>query len=464
MVPARALRTIRKHGLFPTGARVLVAVSGGADSVALLHVLRVLERRGLLTLAGIAHLNHQLRGGDADADEQFCRDLAARESLPIEVGHADVAHLAATRHQTIEHAARTARYAFLEGAADRLGADVIAVGHTLDDQAETVLLRLFRGAGLRGLSGIRPRAGRVVRPLLDVRRAELRRYAAAHDLTFRDDVTNRDTRMARNRIRLEVLPWLEQHAPGLPPVLARLAALAREDEDYLSRQALACYERLVSSTATGVALDVPGLREAPLPMASRVVRQALERVAAERFVGAVHIDRVLELTVAAEGASVALPGCTATRREGRIVLGRRAPRPFDSQERRLLPVPGNVAFGNWCVSTERLTQVPPGGMPPGRGPVALVAAEALRGPLAVRSRCPGDRFRPLGMGGRARKLQDFLVDRKVARADRDALPLVVDRDDRIVWVAGQAVAEDFRVTEPSQAVILLTARQLGGLG
>jgi tRNA(Ile)-lysidine synthase len=464
MLPARALRTIRKHGLCPRGARVLVAVSGGADSVALLHILRVLARRGILTVAGVGHLNHQLRGADADADEQFCRELAAREALPIEVGHADIARLAASQRQTIEHTARTARYAFLEGAADRLGADVIAVGHTLDDQAETVLLRLFRGAGPRGLAGIRPKSGRVVRPLLDVRRADLRCYAAAHHLTFRDDASNLDTRVARNRIRLEVLPCLERYSPGLAPVLARLAGVVRDDEEYLSSQAAGYAERLARRTAAGMELDEEGLHRAPRAMASRVVRHVLEQVAAERFIAAGHIDAVLELTAAREGASVALPGCTATLRGRRIVFGSPPARPFGNQERHPLPVPGEVAFGSWRVSTERLTQVPPGGMPPGRGPVALVAAEALRGPLAVRSRCPGDRFRPLGMGGRARKLQDFLVDRKVARAERDALPLVVDRDDRIVWVAGQAVAEDFRVTDPSRAVILLTARQLGGLG
>lgn len=464
MLPARALRTIRKHDLFPRGARVLIAVSGGADSVALLHILRVLERRGVLAVAGLAHLNHQLRGADADADERFCRDLAAREGIPIEVGHADVAALASRGHSSLESAARNARYTFLDDAADRLAADVIAVGHSLDDQAETVLLRLFRGAGARGLAGIRPRTGRVVRPLLDMRRDELRRYAAAHGLRFREDASNADTRIPRNRVRLEILPCLERHSPGLVPVLARVAEVAREDEYYLSHAAHELAARLARRSERGIELEAAGLGAAPRALAARVVRQAIEDAVPARFVAATHIDRVLALTAAGDGASAALPGCLASRRGGRIVLGAPADAPFSNGLRCPLAVPGDAVFGGWHVSADPHPEVPPGGMPPARAATAVIAAEPLRGPLALRSRRPGDRFRPLGMGGHGRKLQDFLVDRKIARTDRDALPLVVDADDRIVWVTGQAVAEEFRVTEPSRAVILLKARRLGGPG
>jgi tRNA(Ile)-lysidine synthase len=465
MLPARALRTIRKHDLFPRGARVLVALSGGADSVALLHILRVLERRGLLVVAGVAHLHHGLRGADADADERFCRDLAARERLAIEVGHADVGALAARSQTSLESAARAARYQFLAQAAARLAAEVTAVGHTLDDQAETVLLRLFRGAGARGLSGIRPKAGGVVRPLLETRRHDLRRYAAEHGLTYREDASNADPAIPRNRIRLDVLPCLERQVPGLAPALARLANIAREDEIYLSSMARELFERLASRTDMGVQLEAAGLAAAPRALASRVVRQVLEDASTDRFVAAHHIDRVVGLATARGGASAVLPGCIVTRRGDHLLFGN-VPRqaPFSNARRLPLPVPGDAVFGAWQVSAEPRAGLPASGLPPARGMAAVVAAGALQGPLAVRSRRPGDRFRPLGMGGRGRKLQDLLVDRKVARSERDALPLVVDAEDRIVWVTGQAMAEEFRVTEPSQPVILLKARRLGGPG
>src|SRR6185436_783192 len=177
----RALETVGRHALLRDGRRVLVALSGGADSVALLLILRELERAGAVVVAGAAHLNHLLRGADADADEAFCAALAARLGVPFLAGRVDVAALARAAKRSLEDAARTARYAFLERAADTLGADAIAVAHTKDDQAETFLLRLLRGAGARGLAAIHPRAGRVIRPLIDLERAALREYRRRAD-------------------------------------------------------------------------------------------------------------------------------------------------------------------------------------------------------------------------------------------------------------------------------------------
>src|SRR2546423_10619139 len=182
-------RTIRQHALARRGTRVLVAVSGGADSVALLHLLRALEDEGDLEVAGAAHLHHGLRGADADGDEAVGRALAERLNVRFVSERADVRSLAREQKQSIEGAARSARYAFLERAADELGAEAIATAHTRDDQAETFLLRLLRGAGTRGLGSIRPRVGRVIRPVLDVPRAELRSFLDARGETFREDWT-----------------------------------------------------------------------------------------------------------------------------------------------------------------------------------------------------------------------------------------------------------------------------------
>lgn len=463
---ASVLRSIRKHELFPRGARLLVALSGGPDSVALLHVLRALEARGELALAGVAHFNHQLRGADADLDEQFCRDAAGALGLPFDAGRADVARLARESGRSIEDTARSVRYLFLEEAAARLGADAIAVGHSRDDQAETFLLRLIRGAGARGLSGIRPRTGRVVRPLLEIGRADLRRYAAEHGLAFREDRSNDDVTIARNRVRHELIPYLERYSPAIAGTLAREAALARDDEEFLGSLAIESCDSIVLTTERGVEVDGEALRRLPRALASRVVRHAVGQQASGRFIGAQHVERVLELAAAdvEEGASAALPGQTATRRGRHIVLGPPPEPPFSNFCRFPLSIPGEVAFGGWAVSAQRLAESAPLPERKSRGGTVLVEAAALRCPLAVRARRLGDRFRPLGMAGQGRKLQDFLVDRKVARRDRDLLPLVVDRDDRIVWVVGQSVAEDFRVTEPSQGVILLKARRLGGEG
>ncbi len=459
---ARALETIRRHGLARPGERVLVALSGGADSVALMFLMRDLEQDGLLTLAGAAHLNHQLRGAEADADEAFCAALAARLGVAFCAERTDVAALARAQKRSLEDAARSARYAFFERAAGVVTAGAIAVAHSRDDQAETFLLRLLRGSGTRGLAGILPRAGRVVRPLLDIGREELRAYLASRRETFREDASNADVTIPRNRVRHELIPYLASHlSPGVTGVLARGAALARQDEDFLHGEAIKLASRIVL-TDVAVRIDVAGLSRAPRALSSRVVQAALERLAGSRSITFDHVERVLALADGArEGCAFSLPGLYAVRAGGTIVLRPGRGRGAKANSFAFsLSIPGEVELG-----PQRLTiGAEPGGAAArsttwvGRGTEVAVAAAALQLPLGVRNRRPGDRFRPLGAPG-GRKLQDFLVDRKVPRDDRDSLPLVVDGRDRIVWVVGQAVAEDFRVTDPSQGVLLLKVRR-----
>jgi tRNA(Ile)-lysidine synthase len=444
--------------------RVLVAVSGGADSVAMLHLLRELQEGGHLTVAGAAHFNHSLRAA-ADVDEAFCRDLAAALDLPFDAGHGDVRALASAEERSLEDAARRARYAYLEAAADRLGADVIAVGHTRDDQAETFLLRLLRGAGPRGLAGIRPKTGRVIRPLIEIGRDELRAYIAERRLVFREDESNEDVAIPRNKIRHDLLPILRAFSPGVIDVLAREAEIAREDEDFLSRAAIDLRPGIVLTNKHGITLEAEPLRALHPALASRIVREALEQAAPGHFFGRDHIRAVLALateSAGVPGSGVDVPGLHVRREGSRLMFEvaeeAQGIRPFENSFRVPLSIPGEVSLQGWEVSasTEGAVQFSPAAV--------AVAASVVKLPLAVRSRLPGDKFRPLGMGGRGRKLQDFLVDRKVPRKERDTLPLVVDSDDRIVWVVGQSVAEDFRVTRASQGVILLKARRLGGEG
>ena len=468
-------RYIDRLQLVPPGARVLVALSGGADSVAMVFVLRELQTAGVLTLAGVAHLNHQLRGAQADADEAFCAALAGRLALPFRSERIDVAALARLRRRSLEDAARTARYGFLSGAAVALAADVIAVAHTRDDQAETFLLRLVRGAGARGLGGIRPRVGNVVRPLLDVPRENLRAYLRALDETFREDGSNADLTVPRNRIRHELLPYLRQHfSARVTDVLAREAASAQQDEQYLEAGARELAASMVSGPETGsLVLNAAALTAAPSALATRIARAALERGAGDRPVSYDHICGLLRLAAQAADGSLSLPGQVAVRTGLSLTLqsslAPRIPSLGGSDVNSFavsLSIPGEVHLApqRLAVGAEKLAgsaaRLRTWGA---RDTEVGVAPEAVQLPLAVRSRRPGDRFRPLGAPG-VRKLQDFLVDRKVPRFERDTLPLVVDANDRIVWVVGQSVAEDFRVTDPSRGVLLLKVRRLGGPG
>jgi len=468
---------VRRHALLRDGSRVLVALSGGADSVALLFILRELDADGVLRVAGAAHLHHGLRGADADDDEAFSAALAARAGVPFVAERADVAALAREQKRSIEDAARVARYAFFERAAAALDADAVAVAHTRDDQAETFLLRLLRGAGTRGLGGIRPRAGRIVRPLIELEREALRGYLTARGEAWREDATNADVAIPRNRIRHEVLPLLQSRfSTSAAAALARAAALAQQDEDFLHDRAIELARRIVLvDKRDKVTVDAAALSESPRPLASRVVQQVLEQHAGSKSISFDHIEQVLALRA---GQAVSLPGQDVVRTGDTIVVRRASGRGRRGSDAGAptsaagpifavsLSIPGEVqlAASGMAVGAERLE--PALGRPrkwEARGTEVGVAAGRLELPLAVRSRRPGDRFHPLGAPG-PRKLQDFLVDRKVERAERDTVPLVVDGRDRIVWVVGQSVAEDFRVTDPAQGVILLKVRHLGGAG
>ena len=461
-----ARRTIRSHRLLPAGARVAVALSGGADSVALLFALREIAAREGFRVAGAAHLNHQLRGFAADADEQFCRDLARDLQLPIDVERIDVAAASRSIGRSIEHAAHDARYAFFGRAAKRLDAGVVAVAHTKDDQAETFLLRLLRGAGPRGLGGIHPRVGIVIRPFIDTSRADIREFLRGAGIAFRDDASNDDVTIPRNRIRHELLPLLDaRFAPNAVGVLDRAAAIAREDGDYLENAAREAAARLIACTPRGIEVNADALLAEPAAIARRVIRMAQQLAAGEdRFVGFDATEAVRRLAVSNSTGPLDLGGHRVNRRGRLLVLtgsrGREKPRPAVSFNYQL-EVPGRVSVPEAACAILADTRHVPSGRAAGevwrltgRSDEAVVEARRLTAPLTVRNRRPGDRFRPLGLNGR-KSLQDLFVDAKVDRSERDITPIVVDSAGEIVWVAGHALAEEFRVTDATKDVVTL---------
>lgn len=312
-------RTLRRHELFPPNSRVLIGLSGGSDSVALTLLLLDLAEHGEFTVIGLGHLNHRLRPA-ADRDQQFCAAFAEKVHVPFLVEVADVRAHAQAQRLSVEDAARRLRYDFLERAAAASGADRIAVGHTEDDQAETFLLKLMRGAGLTGLAGIYPRRGLVVRPLLDTSRAELQSFLTARGQEWLDDESNEELSNPRNYIRHRVLPELDRAYGGATrSSLARAAALAREDAGWLDAQAAACFAGAAATGDDGLALDASVLRAAPRPVLRRVLLLALRRLAGEREVG---LEHVAAATAVLEGVSRAadVPGGRVELRREKLVL------------------------------------------------------------------------------------------------------------------------------------------------
>ena len=460
----RVRRFVREHDLMRPDTRVMAGLSGGPDSVALVHILTDLAALGDFEFVGLVHVNHQLRP-TADRDEAFCAALARRLDRPLVVDRADVFARAGQERRSLEDAAHAARYEAFARARSRCGANLVAVGHTQDVQAETFLLRLIRGAGPQGLAGMHPRHGDVVRPLLACSRAELRQYLLDRGEAFVEDETNRDVRIPRNRVRATLLPLLEsQFNPNIVEGLAREADLARDVWAWLESEL----------AAFGPTLEVDRLKRAPLALRRLALWRAMSEAAGRRTIAFDHVNAALGLLDAPDGSTVDAPGQRVQRNAGRIVLTSKAgPRGSSASGggssaanffAYRLSIPGEVTeeHGRFVLSAEAAESPgqPEGpGAKVGIGDTAVIRRDLVGSTLVVRNRRPGDRFRPIGLRGH-KKLQDYFVDRKIARTRRDLVPIVVDDRDRIVWVAGYGIDEAFRVTDPSQAVLLLKLRYL----
>jgi tRNA(Ile)-lysidine synthase len=447
--------------LWTPEVRVIAAVSGGSDSVAMLLILHELASRGALALAGLAHLNHRIRGDEADRDAAFCRDLAARLGIPAMTDAADVPALAAQEQASLEVAGRHARQRFFADVVKSGKADRVAVAHTRDDQAETVLLRLTRGAGALGLAGMLPRRGPLVRPVLDATRSELRHFLRERGEAWREDATNLDVTNPRNFLRHEVLPHLRRINPQADAALARAADLLRVDSDLLETLANAAFVQIVEPSAdNSVVIDAARLGKLPVALGTRVARYALETANPERSYGLEEAQALR--TFAAGGAADDLPGLDMERLAAKVVLRKREPGevPTAFSFELTLRVPGAVEAPHkaWAIAAEGPMPAPADIAGVNRGAASVVVdARELGDHLIVRTRRPGDRLQPLGAPGR-KKVQDVLVDRKVPRDDRDRVAIVTTEKGQIVWVAGQALAEPFRVTPLTKSVVVLTLR------
>jgi tRNA(Ile)-lysidine synthase len=448
--------TIERYGLLSGGEAVVVGVSGGADSTALLHVLSALAPAYRLRLH-VAHLHHGLRH-EAEEDAAFVARLADGLGIPGTFERADVAALARAGKRSIEEAGRLARYEFFSRTARSVGADRIAVGHTRDDQIETVLMRLLQGAPWELLAGMRPhRAGPpvVIRPLLEASRSAARAFLQNRGLAWREDPTNLDLTIPRNHLRHTVLPALQTRHPAWPELLWRIGETARLCAETLDRLSEGLYGHLRSAGADGVALALDPLRALPSPVGRRVLRRATADAAGtSRPVPRVLEDRMLHVVAAGRPGTEVVGGGTVLRiGYGVVEIGRALPAPFRGEYR--LNVPGEVRAAAFEV-------VFTAALEPAREPTddpaeAVLDAACVESPLTVRSWRPGDVFRPLGLTGK-KKLQDYFVDAKVPRWRRRLIPLVVDARGEVVWVVGHRIAEPCRVRPETQRTLRLRVR------
>ncbi|MDD5556066.1 MAG: tRNA lysidine(34) synthetase TilS [bacterium] len=477
----RAERFIREHRMLPAGGTVLVAVSGGPDSMVLLHLLRSIAPARRLSVR-VAHLHHGLRGREADRDLAFVRDFCRANGIRFASARADAAARARARGLSIEEAAREMRYAFLRRAAARAGAAVVALGHTADDQVETFLLRLLRGAGWRGLAAMRPvrvEGGlRYVRPLLGTWRSEVLAHAAAHRIPYRIDRSNMDVSFLRNRIRRRLIPLLRRdYNPGIAEVLRRCAAVSADGSAFIEARAARILGR-ASRRAGAIVLRRDRFLAEPGVVRAALLVRALAELGAAGEPDAADVGAVEGLCRGRGGYRVRLlpGGAAAAREHAHLVLsrGRLAGSPayeFPLEDgARLDRPPLRVRFRAAALPAGRvrrlrrrrttLAETWGGGAGPRRPLVEHVSLDATGGrPLVVRSRRPGDRYRPLGAPG-GRTLKKIMIDGKLPLPLRRLVP-VIACGDRIVWFPGAPIADEFKVTPATRGVLRLAVERRG---
>lgn len=443
-------QAVGRKKLLRPGDRVLVAVSGGPDSVCLLKVLHEMRERKLLPGIDlrIAHVNYGLRGEESEGDEAFVRELGTKLGVPV---NCERVRLMPKAGGTLQSRARDARYEFFARVLGEHGMTAVATGHTADDQAETVLLWLMRGAGAGGLAGIPvKREGEIVRPLLGVTRQQILDYLDSSGMPYRSDASNGKPVYRRNRVRHEVLPVLRSLNPRIVEGLARGADILAADAALLNDIERERWEAVTKETSSGrVVLDGERLSSQPLGLQRRLVRRALAMVrGGSAGLTFRHVSDILERVVeGSHGAGLNLPGGIRVARDRHLVVleyGRSQGEGCSLTELTAgipLPVPGEVRIGHG--GRRLLAAEGMHGSPRGRA-VFAVDGDRLEGPLSVRNWRRGDWFCPSGMGGRRKKLQDFFVDQKVDRKMRGGIPLVVTPAG-IVWVVGYRGDERFAV-------------------
>lgn len=474
---------IKRHQLFEPGSRIVVGTSGGPDSVTLLHLLRRLTASYRLHLH-VAHLNHQIRDEDADADAAFVRDLANRWKLPFTGESLDVPAIASREKLALEEAARRTRYAFLSRIAQQIGASYIAVGHNANDQAETVLMHLLRGAGPAGLRGMLPSTNlgtyrllqtttkpptdlKIIRPLLATPRADIEAYCDTYNLETRFDRSNLDTTYFRNKLRHEIIPYLGEINPQISERLQNLAEVVRADyELHQEFVSVAQDTLLVAAYPDALAYNLARWREQPLAIQRAIIRRAaymLRRTL--RDVDFDHIEHAVDIAQRGRtGAQAVLPhrliltvGYTTLTIATADALHLPSERPWlDADDRIRISIPGLTPLHNgWVIQTKEITDWDMDLIKENPNPlVAWLDADTLGEKPSLRTRQTGDRFLPLGMHGSEVRLSDFLINIKIPRRWRDHLPLVV-ADDRILWVAGLRLSEEALVRPDTKRVIYI---------
>jgi tRNA(Ile)-lysidine synthase len=469
-LPARAAEYVRKNSLISNRDHVLAAVSGGPDSVALLSILVNLKDTLGIERITVIHFDHRLRGDESDADREFVRALAHTAGLDFRCGAADVRAFARSRKISVEMAARDCRSSFFTRTAAELNAGKIALGHTADDQAEEVILRILRGTGPAGIQAMSPATAEgIIRPLLFVTRDAVLEYLQERGMEYRNDSTNFAPSCQRNFLRLKIFPLLrEAFHPQIAQTIVRCADLAREEESWWASQIRSLWDDICLELSEGrCALDFGRMKRLHPALARRMLRLAIDKVKGNLSgVGLVHLEPLTELVSSARtGKSIRIPGGIEATRHGAklIITSKERAAPEDRLDNVMdIHEPGNYIFGQFSFEFGFFDETKTCCLPGSGADCARMDPNKLKWPLQLRYRRTGDRFRPLGMTG-SKKLQDFFTDSMVPKEERQKVPLLCDSE-KICWVVGMRMDDRVKVEAHSKQIFVVKLLRLSRNG
>jgi len=443
-----------------SGDRILVAVSGGPDSVCLLSLLHELSIKFGLSLH-VAHLDHQFRGQESAADAQFVTDLAVKLGIPATIESFDVPAYCAQHGLSAQEGARKIRYAFLERTAHTVQAARIATGHTADDQAETFLMRLLRGAGPSGLSAIPPVRDNIIRPLIEITRAEVMEYLEANNRAFRTDPSNNKPLYLRNRVRQVLIPVLKQFNPRIIETLSAESNLLRDEDAALHAACDSLSREIIQEDGEYITVKLPGFNTLLPALKRRVLRYAIDRAGFDSTaISFIQInDALLFLVNAQTGKPLVLSqGMVIEREYDRFIISGKL---HAESLVHSVAVPGSTIVPEFNVEVDTSISVPPSAPPAEENYRWQARFDYDRMPpyIVLRNRRAGDWFCPAGMNGSRKKLQDFFVDERVPRRQRDRVPLLCSGDD-ILWIVGYRTDERFLVQQSTRNMVTVRMNPL----
>ncbi len=444
-------KTIKERKLLKKRDSVLVALSGGPDSVALLHLLLNIREKYNLNIAA-AHLDHAIRAGSSK-DREFCRKLCKRLKIKLYSRRTDVEALARKEKMTIEEAGRKARYDYFQSICSKYGYNKIATGHTSDDNAETVLFNMARGSGLRGLSGIPVKRGNIIRPLIEIEKAELIYWLTTNKIKFRTDPTNRSIKYTRNRIRQKVIPELKQINPELMKSLGRLSRNVAEDLELIDSLAVLSYnDALMSEGNSKIVLDLRKLEKYDASLRKKAVVEAFFRLIGAKFSPSFDLLARADETINGRSGSRTPLGKNIwiEKSQGKISVFK-AGDAISILIPIVVPSVTKIPGSGWILETRVLNKKEVKSLKT-KPSAAFLDNKKVIDPV-VRFRRKGDRIRPFGMRG-AKLVSDLLIDRKIPKFERDEVPLVISKN-RIAWVGGVAISDDFKVGPSTREILRL---------